>query len=145
LTIYHKPTAFTKLFNRTLGFFASVGIMPGDTVTLEVKGRRSGQTRSTVVTHVDHDGQRYLVSPRGLTEWVRNVRAAGGEAAIRHGKRQSVRLEEMPADQTAAIVKAYLQKTKMATKQHFGIDPDAPLEEFAAIASRHPVFKVTEA
>ena len=142
MTFYHKPTPMTRVFNGVMGWLASIGLTPSDTLTLEVKGRRSGQTRSTVVTSVEHDGQRYLVSPRGGTEWVRNVRAAGGEATLRHRGRQGVRLEELPVDQTAPIIKAYLKKTKMATKQHFGIDPNAPIEEFESIAARHPVFRV---
>jgi len=144
MTFYHKPTPVTRLVNSVMGWFASMGLGPRDLVTLEAKGRRSGQVHSTVVTPVELEGQRYLVSPRGGTEWVRNVRAAEGEAAIRHRGRKRVRLEEMPVDQTAAIIQAYLKKTKMATKQHFGIDPDAPLQEFESIASRHPVFKITE-
>ena len=144
MTFYHRPNQMTRLMNSVMGWFASMGLGPSDLVTLEVKGRRSGQVHSTVVTPVEVDGQRYLVSPRGGTEWVRNVRAAGGEASIRHRGRKSVRLEEMSPDQTAAIIKAYLKKTKMATKQHFEIDPEAPIEEFERTASRHPVFRVVE-
>jgi deazaflavin-dependent oxidoreductase (nitroreductase family) len=143
MTFYHKPMFVTRVMNSAMGFLASVGLTPSDTVTLEVKGRRSGQVRSTVVNTADVDGQRYLVSPRGLGDWVRNVRAAGGEAAIRHRGRKNVRLEELPPAQTAAIIQAYLKKTKIATKAHFGIDPDAPLAEFEKIAPRHPVFKIT--
>lgn len=145
MTFYHKPTQITRIVNGVLGFLASMGVTPSDTVTLEVKGRRSGRVRSNVVTSVEQEGQRYLVSPRGETEWVRNVRAAGGEATLRHRGRQKVRLQEMPSGETAAIIQAYLKKTKMATKQHFGIDPEAPMEEFDKIAARHPVFKITEA
>ncbi len=145
MTFYHKPTQITRIVNGVLGFLASMGVTPSDTVTLEVKGRRSGRVRSNVVTSVEQEGQRYLVSPRGETEWVRNVRAAGGEATIRHRGRQKVRLQEMPSGETATIIQAYLKKTKMATKQHFGIDPEAPMEEFDKIAARHPVFKITEA
>ena len=83
-------------------------------------------------------------SPLGESEWVRNVRADGGQAVIRHGKRKTVRLEEMPAAETAAIIQAYLKENAMATKGHFGIDPDAPLAEFERIAPLHPVFRITE-
>jgi len=98
MTVYHKPSAFVKLMNGFVGFLASNGLMPRDTVTLEVKGRRSGQVRSTAVTWVEHEGQRYLVAPRGTTEWARNVRAAGGQAAIRRRKRENVKLEEIPPE-----------------------------------------------
>ena len=142
MTIYHKPGGVTRVMNSVLGWFASLGLTPGQMITLELKGRRSGKVRSTVVNSVEYGGQRYLVSPRGQSEWVRNLRAAGGQAVIRHGKRQAVRLEEMPSAETAAIIQAYLKRNAMATKGHFGIEPDAPLAEFERIAALHPVFRI---
>ena len=142
MTFYRRPTKVTQTFNRFMSWLASRGLMPSDTVTLEVKGRRSGMVRSNVVTWVKQDGERYLVSPRGESEWVRNVRAADGEAVIRHRGRQRVRLEEVPAEERAPIIKAYLAKTAMATRAHFGVDPKAEIEEFEAIAARHPVFRI---
>jgi len=144
MTFYRRPTKLTQIMNRGMGWLASLGLTPSDTVTLEVRGRRTGAVRSTVVTSVEHEGVRYLVSPRGESEWVRNVRAAGGEAAIRRRGGRSVRLEELPAEQRAPILKAYLGKTAAATRQHFGIDPKAEIAEFEAIAGRHPVFRVIE-
>ena len=145
MTVYHKPSGFVKLMNAFIGRVASIGLIPGDTAMLQVKGRRSGQTRSTAVTWVEDEGQRYLVAPRGTTEWVRNVRAAGGQAAIRRRKREEVRLEEIPQEQRAPIIKDYLKKTAMVTKREFGLDPDAPIAEFEKIAERHPVFRITPA
>ncbi len=144
MTVYHKPSPITQVMNRLLCAAASAGITPGHMITIEVKGRRSGETRSTIVNTVDYNGQRYLVSPRGETQWVRNVRAAGGQATIRHGGRTEVRLEEVPAAERAAVLQVYLRKNAMATKAHFGIDPKAPLEEFERIAAQHPVFRVVQ-
>jgi deazaflavin-dependent oxidoreductase (nitroreductase family) len=131
--------------NRVFSWLASLGLTPSDTVTIEVEGRRTGRARSNVVTRVEHGGARYLVSPRGESEWVRNVRAAGGRASIRHRGRKHVRLEEVPAAARAPVIQAYLKKTAAATRQHFGIGPDAPVEEFERIAHRHPVFRITYA
>ena len=142
MTFYRRPTKVTQAFNRFMSWLASLGLMPSDTITLAVKGRRSGIVRSNVVTWVKQDGERYLVSPRGESEWVRNVRAADGEAVIRHRGRQRVRLEEMATEERAPIIKAYLAKTAMATRAHFGVDPKAEIEEFEAIAGRHPVFRI---
>jgi hypothetical protein len=75
---------------------------------------------------------------------VRNVRAAGGAAAIRHRGRRRVRLEEISADQRPPILKAYLDKTWRATQQHIEVNRTAPVEEFARIADRHPVFRIIE-
>lgn len=144
MTIYHRPSKLTRLSNRVMSWFASRGLLPLRMITLEVKGRSSGQVRSAVVNIVTVDGVKYLVSPRGEAEWVRNVRAAGGQAVIRHGKRKAVRLEEMPPGATAAIIKTYLEENAMATKGHFGIPPGSPIEEFARIAPRHPVFRITQ-
>jgi deazaflavin-dependent oxidoreductase (nitroreductase family) len=142
MTVYHKPSGAVKLMNAFIGRLASIGLIPGGTVQLEVKGRRSGKTRLVAVTLAEHEGQRYLVAPRGNTEWVRNVKAAGGEAALKHRKTEKVQLEEVPVEQRAPIIKIYLKKTAAVTKREFGLDPEASLEEFEKIAPRHPVFRV---
>jgi deazaflavin-dependent oxidoreductase (nitroreductase family) len=145
VTFYRRPTMLTQAFSRFFSLFTSMGVTPSRMITLEVKGRRSGQVRWNPLNLVEHEGQRYLVSPRGESEWVRNVRAAGGEAVIRHGGRKKVRLEEVAAEERAPILKAYLSENAMTTRQHFGVDPKAELGEFEAIAARHPVFRITPA
>jgi len=144
MTFYRKPTRLTQMMNGALGWLASLGLTPSHMITLEVKGRRSGETRSTVMNIVEYEGENYVVSPRGEAEWVRNVRAAAGEAIIRRRGRRGVRLEEVPAEQRAPILKKYLGENAMSTKQHFGIDPKAEIAEFEAIAGRHPAFRVIE-
>ena len=145
MTVYHKPSGAVKLMNSIIGRLASIGLVPMSTVMLQVKGRRSGQIRSTPVSWIEHEGQRYLVAPRGNTEWVRNVKAAGGEAVLKSRKTEGVRLEEVPVDQRAPIIKTYLKKTALVTKREFGLDPDAPMEEFEKIAPDHPAFRITPA
>ena len=142
MTFYRRPTKLMQALNRFVGWLASRGLTPSDTTTLEVKGRRLGMIRSNVVTWVEQDEERYLVSPRGESEWVRNVRASDGDAVIRRRGGQKVRLEEVPAEERAPIIKAYLAKTAMATRQHFEVDPKAEIGEFEAIAARHPVFRI---
>lgn len=142
MTFYRRPTRLTQVMNRLVSWLASLGLTSSDTVTLEVKGRRSGRVRSNPVTWVEHEGDRYLVSPRGESEWVRNVRAAGGDAEIRHRGSKRVRLEEVAAEERAPIIRAYLAKTATVTRQHLGVDPKAELAEFEAIAARHPVFRI---
>jgi hypothetical protein len=145
MTMYHKPSGLVKMMNGVFGWLGAMGLMPGGTVQLQVKGRHSGQMRSVAVTWVEHEGQRYLVAPRGNTEWARNVQAAGGEAVLKRRKTEKVRLEGIPVDQRAPIIKAYLKKTALVTKREFGIEPDAPMEEFERIAPDHPVFRIVEA
>jgi deazaflavin-dependent oxidoreductase (nitroreductase family) len=139
--MYQRPGMLTKLGNLPMAWMASLGLAPKKVVVLEVRGRKSGQTRSAVVNVVEHDGQRYLVAPRGNTEWSRNVTAAGA-GSLKHGKREDVRFEEVPVEQRAPIIQKYLKENAMVTKAHFGIEPDAPIEEFQRIAPEHPTFKV---
>jgi deazaflavin-dependent oxidoreductase (nitroreductase family) len=142
--MYHPPSGPVKLMNGFFSWLASIGVTPSDTVQIEVAGRRSGKTRMNAVTSIEHGGHRYLVAPRGTTEWVRNVRAAGGEAAIRHRGRKRVRLHEVPVEERAPIIQSYLKKTQRVTKREFGVEPDAGIEEFQRIAPDHPVFRIEE-
>lgn len=139
--MYQRPGKLVQWSNRAVGWLAAIGLGPKKTVVLEVRGRRSGRTRPAVVNVVEFQGQRYLVAPRGNTEWSRNARAAG-EAVIRRRRREQVRLEEVPVGQRAPVIQAYLKENAMVTKAHFGIEPDAPLEEFQRIAPDHPVFRI---
>jgi hypothetical protein len=91
------------------------------------------------------DGQRYLVSMLGeKVAWVGNVRAAGGKAVLLHGRREEIRLEEVPAGQRAPILKAYLQQAPGA-RPHVRVDKDAALSAFEKIAAAIPVFRVLSA
>jgi hypothetical protein len=87
-------------------------------------------------------GERYLVSMLGQNaNWVRNVRAAGGDAVLRHGRREEVRLEELVVDRRAPVLKTYLKRAPNA-RAHLPVPKDAPLAEFERVAPRFPVFRV---
>jgi hypothetical protein len=88
------------------------------------------------------DGERYLVSMLGSeVDWVRNAKAAGGNVALRHGRREQVHLEEVAVDRRAPVLKAYLMRAPGA-RGHLPIDKDAPLSEFQQVSSQFPVFRV---
>jgi len=88
------------------------------------------------------EGERYLVSMLGAeVDWVQNVKAADGSVILRHGRREEVRLEEVPANQRAPVLKAYLKRAPGA-RPHLPIHKDAPLSEFEQAASQFPVFRV---
>jgi deazaflavin-dependent oxidoreductase (nitroreductase family) len=142
---YNKPDPLAKLINSTFRQFAALGLSPKDTVELRVRGRKSGKRRANVVTYVEHGGQRYLVAPRGTTEWVRNVRAAAGEASLKHGGTQAVRLTEVPQAERAPIIGAYLKKMPAMVQREFGVTADSPPADVERIAERHPVFRITNA
>lgn len=111
-------------------------------VTLEVTGRTSGRTISLPVAIAVVDGQRYLVSMLGENvQWVKNVRAAGGRAVIHSRDREEVHLEDVPVDQRAPILKAYLRRAPGA-RSHMPVDLNAPLADFEKIADAYPVFRL---
>jgi len=120
----------------------TLGIAPNYLVTLEVPGRRSGRTISLPLVMVVLNGERYLVSMLGAeVDWVRNVRAARGKVAIRHGRREEVYLEEVPTGKRAPVLKAYLRRAPGA-RAHVPVDKDASLWEFEQVAPQIPVFRI---
>jgi deazaflavin-dependent oxidoreductase (nitroreductase family) len=138
-----RPNEVAKLLNGVWRRAAQVGLPPRRLSALEVRGRRSGELRSFPVVVADYEGCRYLVAMLGENvNWVANVRAAGGQAVLRHGGREAVRLVEVPPDQRAPILKRYLDLAPGA-RAHLAVAPDAPLAEFAAVADRYPVFRVS--
>jgi hypothetical protein len=137
------PNRFAQLQNRASAVVFAAGIWPKRLGTLEVRGRRSGRTISFPVVIADHEGERYLVSMLGdEASWVRNVRADGGRAVLRHGRREPVLLQEVPVASRPPILRRYLQLAPGA-RPHIPVDRNAPLEEFAAVAARVPAFRIT--
>lgn len=123
----------------------SLGIAPNYLVTLEVRSRRSGRTISLPLVMVVLGRERYLVSMLGTNAgWVRNIQAANGYARLRHGRTERVRLVELPIERRAPVIKVYMQRAPGA-RPHIPVDRHAPLEQFAAIASQIPVFRVEAA
>ena len=94
-----RPNLVAKIQNRASAIAFGMGIWPTRAAALEVRGRRSGRTISFPVVIANHEGERYLVAMLGENaNWVRNVRAAGGQAVLRHGRREHVGLEEVPVE-----------------------------------------------
>jgi len=115
------------------------------TVILQVKGRRSGQVHSALVTWAEFRGDRYLVvMPTKEPQWVKNMRADAGRVTLRHGCRPShVVLREVPREQRAAILQVWYRTTSMSShpRHHFGIAADADIEDFERLAESHAVFR----
>jgi hypothetical protein len=137
-----RPNLFARCQNRASAVVFAAGIWPQRAATLEVKGRRSGRVISFPVVIADYEGERYLVAMLGEdTNWVRNVRAADGQAVLRHGRTESVRLEEVAEGARPAILRRYLALAPGA-RPHVPVDRHAPLADFEQIAPRFPVFRV---
>jgi hypothetical protein len=139
-----RPNRLAKALNWTWGKFYGLGLAPKNWLTLEVPGRKSGKLVSLPLIAVEYEGTRYLVSMLGDgANWVANVRAAGGQVILRHGRRTPVRLIEIPPGERAPIIKAYLQVT-LEPRKHIPVDRHAPLAEFERIAADFPVFRIEE-
>ena len=137
-----RPNRVARAADRLTAALAARGRGPDYLVTLEVPGRTSGRTVGLPLVLTEVGGDRYLVSMLGEgVNWVRNVRAAGGEAVLRHGQREEVRLEGVDPERRAPVLKAYLARAPNA-RTHVPVDKDAPLEEFERVAPRFPVFRV---
>jgi len=137
-----RPNPVATVVNRCWAAVYSLGVAPNYLVTLDVRGRRSGRVISLPLVMVVVDGEHYLVSMLGdEVDWVRNVKAAGGNVTLRHGSREEVFLEEVAAARRAPILKAYLKRAPGA-RPHLPIDKSAPLSEFERVSPQFPVFRV---
>jgi len=136
------PNWLAKAVNRCWAAIHALGIAPNRLVTLEVRGRRSGRRIRLPLVVAVVEGERYLVSMLGPdVDWVRNVKAAGGNAALVHGRREEVRLEEVPAERRAPVLKEYWERAPGA-RPHLPVQKSAVLADFEQIAPQTPVFRV---
>jgi F420H(2)-dependent quinone reductase len=138
-----RPNRLARFLNRGGGLTYGAGLWPKRLGTLEVPGRRTGRLISFPVVIADHGGERYLVAMLGEdANWPRNVRATGGRAVLRHGRREAVRLDEVDPAVRAPIIRRYVAVAPGA-RPHIPVDRHAPVEAFEPIAPRIPVFRIT--
>jgi deazaflavin-dependent oxidoreductase (nitroreductase family) len=140
---YKRPGWITRnVANRLIAGLTASGISVLGSRVLEVKGRKSGETRRVPVNMLPLDGREYLVSPRGETEWVRNVRASGGELELVLGRKREARhATELTGDEKIRVLRAYLKRWKFEIGAFFeGVGPDSTDEQFQAVADKHPTF-----
>jgi deazaflavin-dependent oxidoreductase (nitroreductase family) len=128
-----------------------LGLAPRDAITLEVRGRASGKPRRLPILRTPYKGDDYLVSLAGESQWVRNVRAASGQAIIRRRGTHRVHLEEVAPGDRAGVIAQYLRRAEergsaeSAAKQarfYFGLDPDPSFDEIKAVVDYYPVFRI---
>jgi deazaflavin-dependent oxidoreductase (nitroreductase family) len=142
---YTRPDWFTRtVMNRFLNLMMRLGLSFRGSRVLEHRGRTSGDVHHTPVNLLTIDGVDYLVAPRGETQWVRNVRAAGGRLVLILGRRRDSRTAtELPPAESTDILRTYLRRWKFEVGMFFdGVGPDSSDAEFAAVAERHPVFRL---
>jgi deazaflavin-dependent oxidoreductase (nitroreductase family) len=118
------------------------GVKMGTTSLLTVRGRTSGQPHTVPVILVEQDGQRWLVAPYGVVQWVRNLRAAGTATLTRGRRSEAISVTELPAQEAAPVLKQYLVHGAWVGP-YFDATKNSPLEAFEREAPRHPVFHIT--
>jgi deazaflavin-dependent oxidoreductase (nitroreductase family) len=141
---YQRPGWFTRnVFNRLVAGLTRVGISVLGSRILEVRGRTSGQWRRNPVNLLTFEGTRYLVAPRGHTQWVRNIRVSG-EGRLRLGRRsEPFGVTEVADEDKPSILRAYLKRWKAEVGVFFGgVGPDSTEEELRRIAPDHPIFRL---
>ncbi|WP_300612875.1 nitroreductase/quinone reductase family protein [Trebonia sp.] len=146
-TRYVAPGATTKVFNRAVAGLTRLGVSVWGSRVLSVQGRTSGEWRSTPVNLLAYDGGSYLVSPRGTTQWVRNLRAADGHGELRLGRRAEPFLAiELGDDAKPDVLRAYLKRWKIEVGAFFdGVDANSPEETLRRVAPGYPVFRIERA
>ncbi|MEU8251940.1 nitroreductase family deazaflavin-dependent oxidoreductase [Nonomuraea sp. NPDC048916] len=139
-----RPNRLARAINRAWATVFAAGVLqPDRLVTLRVPGRRTGRVISFPLVVADYQGERYLVAMLGQgTNWVHNLRAAGGRAVLRHGGDEAVRLNEVDPGSRAPILRRYLAVSP-GGRAHIPVDPQAPLEDFEQIAAQYPIFHIT--
>jgi deazaflavin-dependent oxidoreductase (nitroreductase family) len=141
---YVQPDWFTKnVFNRLVGLLTQAGISVYGSRVLAVQGRKTGAWRTTPVNLLSYQGERYLVAPRGVTQWVRNIRATGsGELRI-GWRREPIRVVELGNEQKPELLRAYLRRWKWEVGIFFqGVGADASAETLSQIAPDYPIFRI---
>jgi deazaflavin-dependent oxidoreductase (nitroreductase family) len=141
---FQRPGWFTKnVFNRIVARLTRLGISIAGSRVLEVRGRTSGQPRRTPVNPLTLDDERYLVAPRGDTQWVRNLRAAGTGRLLVGRRGEEFTATEVEDDAKPPILRDYLRRWKWEVGTFFeGTGADSSDEELRRIAPKHPIFKI---
>ncbi len=145
---YIRPDWFTEhVFNPLVRWFTRRGVSMLGSRELRVVGRKSGEVRTTVINLLDHEGRRYLVAPRGITAWVRNLRAAEGHGELRLGRKvESFHAVELDDAAKVPVIRAYLERWAWEVGRFFeGLNKDASDQEILTVAAGFPVFAIDPA
>ena len=142
---YQQPDWFTRnIMNPAVATATRLGISVFGSRILRVRGRSSGLWRETPVNLLSMDGDRYLVAPRGETQWVRNLRAAGGQGELLLGRKvEAFASTELTDDEKPPVLRAYLKRWKAEVGVFFdGVSATSSEDDVARIAPKHPVFRL---
>src|ERR1700686_5182551 len=142
LAVFREPSTIERIFNRAFGFLVGLGLGFPYNYLLQVRGRRSGKIYSTPINLLELRGKRFLVAPRGRTQWVRNAEAAG-EVTLKKGRiRERFRLQPIPDANKPEILKAYLDNFKSEVQRYFPLPAGSPVQAFGELTQRYPAFEL---
>jgi deazaflavin-dependent oxidoreductase (nitroreductase family) len=144
---YVQPGWFTRhVFNPAVATATRLGLSVWGSRVLRVRGRTSGEWRETPVNVLTHDGRRYLVAPRGTTQWVKNLRVAREGELLLGRRREQFRASELPDEAKQEVLRAYLRRWKAEVGVFFGgVSATSSDEDLRRIAPNHPVFVIADA
>jgi len=134
--------AFVRMGNTVVTLLTRAGVPLRVITLLTVRGRKSGQPRTTPVAIIEQDGKRYLVAAYGVVDWVRNLRAAGVGTLTRGRRTEEITAIEVSPAEAAPILKRGLATGPAFLRQYFDTTPTSSLDEYAREAVRHPVFQI---
>jgi deazaflavin-dependent oxidoreductase (nitroreductase family) len=140
-----RPPLFIRLGNAVMSFLLRRGVSMGTNTLLTVPGRKSGVPRTTPITIIEHGGRRFVQSPFGEVDWVRNLRAAGSATLTRGRHVETVMAAELTPEETAPILQAALKLAPSMIRAYYDVAPDAPPADFVREARRHPCFELLTA
>src|SRR4051812_17280623 len=141
---YVQPDWFTtNVFNRLVALLTLAGVSVYGSRVLAVRGRTSGEWRTTPVNLLEYKGERYLVAPRGVTQWVRNIRASGAGELRLGWRREPIRVVELSDAEKPDVLRAYLRRWKFEVGIFFqGVGADATDDALRGIAPGYPIFRI---
>jgi deazaflavin-dependent oxidoreductase (nitroreductase family) len=145
LPAFRAPSAGERVFNRIFGMLVGMGLGFRYNYLLQVRGRKSGKVYSTPIDLLELNGKKFLVAPRGRTQWVRNAEAAGEVTLKKGSKRLKVRLRSLGEDEKLPVIKAYLDTFKREVQRYFPLPAGSPVEAFREVAGGYPAFELIPA
>lgn len=139
---FDQPTALDRAINKLFGLLVGLGLGLPHNYLLQVRGRKSGRVYSTPVDLLSRNGKRYLVAPRGYTQWVRNA-SASSTLSLKKGRRsEEFAVRILSDDEKPEILKSYLDRYKLTVQRYFPVPAGSPIEAFRPLAGQYPVFEL---
>ena len=144
LPAFRTPSAIERTFNRVFGFLVGLGVGFSYNYLLKVRGRKTGKIYSTPIDLLELNGKRFLVAPRGRTQWVRNAEVAG-EVFLKKGRtEQRFRLRPLAGSEQLEILKAYLDRFQREVQRYFPVPAGSPTDAFRDVAASYPAFELIQ-